>query len=442
MKEIKISIKLKAVKLFLDGYTFDEIAKQLGIAKGSVVNIIDDFRNGLLPLPFGMVEYVDELRHLVVDLKKQQTTVAAVKPCLKIHTRMKEMGVGDEQVEQWLDICENIASTTVANDQFVQSALELAEVTAANGMSYQSVIEDYGCNLESSKKLIIENQHKEKQKAQSTAEINTINKAAVTAQDNFKKQKESLESQTEEHIKQHNLSWEKVNTVSAILNTELGQICLDQKGISEISKQVAETGSLTVTNKQLDEKKNKLQTEIDDLKKEKVGWDSSVKTLSSVNQKICNSILVKGPQRDELDIIIKEKEAEVKKLNQSLLQGWTTLFEADLIAAFLVLPKGLDDYNLDKLVRLMVALRQKRLGVALEQGRDAAGNSTCQCTIPVIGNLENKDIDMDVIRERLAMHLVPLVKDKFVPILQHQIEVIESHTAGGTVMLHRLGYQV
>lgn len=442
MKEIKISIKLKAVKLFLDGYTFDEIAKQLGIAKGSVVNIIDEFRNGLLPLPFGMAEYVDELRHLVVDLKKQQTTVAAVKPCLKIHTKMKEMGVGDEQVEQWLDICQGIASTTVGNDQFVQSALELAEVTAANGMSYQSVIEDYGCKLESSKKLSIDIQHKEKQEVQSTAELNTINKAASTAQDNFEKQKESLESQTEEHIKQHNLSWEKVNTVAAILNTELGQICLDQKGISEISKQVAETGSLTVTNKQLDEKKNKLQSEIDNLKKEKVGWDSSVKVLSSVNQKICNSILVKGPQRDELDIIIQEKEAEVKRLNQSLLQGWTTLFEANLIAGFLVSPNGLDDYNLDKLVRLMVALRQKRLGVALEQGRDAEGNLTCQCTIPVIGNLENKDIDMDTIRERLALQLMPLVKDKFVHILQHQMEVIESHISGGTVMLHKLGYQV
>ncbi len=442
MKEIKISVKLKAVKLFLCGDTFDEIAKQLGIAKGSVVNIIDDFRNGLLPLPFGMVEYVDELRHLVVDLKKQQTTIAAVKPCLKIHTRMKEIGVGDEQVEQWLDICQGIASTTVDNNQFVQSALELAEVTAVNGMNYQSVNEDYAYKLESGKKLGIENQHKIKQKEQSTAEINTITKATATAQDNFKKQKESLESQMEEHLKQHNLSWEKVNTVAAILNTELGQIGLGQKERRKISKQIAKTGSITVTNKQLDEKKNELQSEIDNLEKEKIHFEGSVKSLGNINQKICNSILVKGPQRDELDIIIQEKEAKVKELNQSLLQGWATIFEANLIAGFLVLPNGLDDYNFDKLVRLMVALRQKRLGVELEQVVDAEGNLTCQCPVPVIANLDNKDIDMDMIRVELAMHLMPLVKDKFVPILQHQIEVIESHTSGGTDMLHKLGYQV
>ena len=435
MKELKMNTKLKVVKLFLNGDTFDDIAQQLGIAKGSVVNIIDDFRNGLLPLPFGMAEYVDELRHLVVDLKKHQTTVAAVKPRLKIHTRMKEMGVGDEQVEQWLDICENIASSTVTNDQFVQSALELAAVTAINGMSYQSVVEDYNCKRESSKKLSIDIQHKEKQKAQSTAELNTITKAAATAQENFEKQKENLESQTEEHIKQHNLSWEKVNTVAAILNTELGQIGLDQKGISEISKQVAETGSLTVTNKHLDDRENELQSEIDNLKKEEVHFEGSVKSLSDINQNICNSLLVKGPQRDELNTIIKEQEAKLKELNQSILEDVTTLFEANLIAAFLILPNGLDNDKLDKLVRLMVALRQKRLGVALEQGRDAAGNLTCQCTIPIIDNLDNKDIDMDVIRNQLALHLMPLVKDKFITIWQHQVEVIESHTSGVTAML-------
>ena len=84
----------------------------------------------------------------------------------------------------------------------------------------------------------------------------------------------------EEHIKQHNLSWEKVNTVAAILNTELGQIGLDQKGISEISKQIAKTGSLTVTIKQLDDRKNELQSEIDNLKKEEVHFKGSVKTLT------------------------------------------------------------------------------------------------------------------------------------------------------------------
>ena len=59
MKELSIYQKGKVIKLFLKGETYDEVAAQVGIAKGSVVNIVDDFRNGYLSLPPGMTEYVD-----------------------------------------------------------------------------------------------------------------------------------------------------------------------------------------------------------------------------------------------------------------------------------------------------------------------------------------------------------------------------------------------
>ncbi|GAI89457.1 unnamed protein product, partial [marine sediment metagenome] len=61
--------------------------------------------------------------------------------------------------------------------------------------------------------------------------------------------------------------------------------------------------------------------------------------------------------------------------------------------------------------------------------------------VPLISDMDNKDIDMDTIREKLGLSLIPLVKDQFVPILQHQMEVLESHTSGVTSMLHKLGYQ-
>ena len=45
MKEINLSKKLKVLKMFFGGWTYDEIVLQLGIAKGSVVNIIDEYRD-------------------------------------------------------------------------------------------------------------------------------------------------------------------------------------------------------------------------------------------------------------------------------------------------------------------------------------------------------------------------------------------------------------
>jgi len=73
------------------------------------------------------------------------------------------MGVSNEKVDQWLDISQNIASTMVSNNQFVEAALELAEATAINGMSYHSVVEDYSQKPELSKKLDVEIQQKRKE---------------------------------------------------------------------------------------------------------------------------------------------------------------------------------------------------------------------------------------------------------------------------------------
>ena len=43
MREINEYKKRKVIKLFLTGVSYDEITKELGIAKGSVVNIVNDF---------------------------------------------------------------------------------------------------------------------------------------------------------------------------------------------------------------------------------------------------------------------------------------------------------------------------------------------------------------------------------------------------------------
>ena len=53
----------------------DEIAQQLDIAKGSVTNIISDFRDGQISIPGDMKEYVNELRRIAVDLKKHQVSL-------------------------------------------------------------------------------------------------------------------------------------------------------------------------------------------------------------------------------------------------------------------------------------------------------------------------------------------------------------------------------
>jgi len=103
MREITQNIREQTVKQFLQGITYDDISWKLKIAKGSVVNIINEFREGDLSLSGDMTDYVDELRHLVVDLKKHEVTVGQMRAFLRFHNRLKDLEVDDEGIEETLD---------------------------------------------------------------------------------------------------------------------------------------------------------------------------------------------------------------------------------------------------------------------------------------------------------------------------------------------------
>lgn len=103
MRELSQNIRQQTVKLFLRGATYDDISCQLRIAKGSVVNIIEEFRDGKLSLSGDMTDYVDELRYIVVYLKKRDVTAGQMRAFLKIHNRLKELGEDDEGIEALLD---------------------------------------------------------------------------------------------------------------------------------------------------------------------------------------------------------------------------------------------------------------------------------------------------------------------------------------------------
>ena len=115
MKELSQNIREQTVKLFLQGDTYDDISWKLRIAKGSVVNIIDEFRDGKLSLPDDITDLVDELRHVVVDLKKHEVTVGQMRAFLRFHNRLKDLGEDDEGMEELLDVLQEMLDSYYLN---------------------------------------------------------------------------------------------------------------------------------------------------------------------------------------------------------------------------------------------------------------------------------------------------------------------------------------
>ncbi len=128
MRELSQNIREQTVKLFLQGVTYDDISWKLRIAKGSVVNIIDEFRDGKLSLPDDITDLVDELRRVVVDLKKHEVTVGQMRSFLRFHNRLRDLDVDDEGIEESLDVLQDMIDVSYGDDRLVEVNAQLTRL--------------------------------------------------------------------------------------------------------------------------------------------------------------------------------------------------------------------------------------------------------------------------------------------------------------------------
>jgi peptidoglycan hydrolase CwlO-like protein len=445
MREISLTSKYKVVKLFLTGSSYDEIAHQVGIAKGSVVNIIGEFREGHLPVPPDMAEYADALRQVAVDLRKNNTSIAQAQSCLKLDLKLREMGVSSDKAEHWLDICHNIASPTVSTDRFVTASLELSQAASESGLSYADVINDYNAKLSKSKELSKEIEREEQQltetrarhqeeKEQATKELDAVTKAIATAQDMFRQQKKDLKARMDEYLAQHKLSWKKVNTVLALLDMELGRVGMAKADIEHLSRRIHNAGSLVNVINQLKREKDGLKSEVDRLAKEKQTISTSIDELKNIDDSLRTSIPRNKQVLDGLNTDLTFKRVEFEKLQQTVSQFTQNLYVSRLIIDFLFAPKSISDDDLDRLVSLMIGLRQKRLGIGPNQITDSNGKVVCECQVPrIYGDIGMDESDIDDVRAKFAHLLTPLVKDEFISKfdydmreLEHKLDVLQA----------------
>ncbi len=147
MKRIDPIKQGEVIRLFFYGYSYDEIMERLDMGKGSVVNIIEGFRDGTLLVPPGLMTYIDELRHIAVDLKRLHTSPKEMDSSLRIHSKLLEMKVSDRDIELCLDICQSIANPDTTGEQLIGAALEVVRITKENGISYEELLRDYDLKL-------------------------------------------------------------------------------------------------------------------------------------------------------------------------------------------------------------------------------------------------------------------------------------------------------
>jgi hypothetical protein len=420
MKEISLPKKLKVIEMFFAGYTYDDIAEELGIGKGSVVNIIEAFRNGELQIAPN--QYLDTIRELVVDMRKQHTNVKKLQVYVAIDKKLGEMGVGVDKVEDWLDIVQEIATeNNVSTKKFVAASLDLAYAEIETGHDPASLFAEFKSKHEALNKLKTEITQTEECKEKELAELDTINQAKAAAQEQYTLETTELKAKLDKYVAESELNWNLVKTVKAILHDKLGKEGLDEKDKLEISEQIAKIGSLTTAIKAKVKENDALEKHVQELKEDVHNMEMSSIGLHKHNDQLASHVYAVLEEKKTLDKQVDETKLQLDELKTVKYHFARDIYTGWLVLASLHNPEVVSDHDFDELVELMNGVRLARLGKKPKQVVNAEGKVVCQCQVPVpYIPPEDYGVAMDEARERLAECLMPLVDDKFVPKFEYK----------------------
>jgi hypothetical protein len=416
MRSINLQMKQRVIRLFLLGLSYDEMVVETGVSKGSVVNIIEDFRNGKIKLPIDLSEYVDLLRKTAVDLKNNQLSLSKLDVYIRIHNKMKQMGVSDTEVEEWLDIAHSISEVGVSNNRFVSCALELARLESREKVNYEELIGRYKAkskDLESVNKELENGGVELGRLKEETSKSEEVLRNVRSETEALRRKRHEEEKKLSRYLKHNGLSWEMVKRTEAVINNSLRVTGLTAEVLDKVKKEIEAVGSLKAYIISLEEKKNRLEKQIRDLSGHVSACQDQLGESNLALQIVNRSL---SSKQSELDCIEKETASRIENL-----------YISRLILDFLFAPDGLSAADFDNLVRMLSGLRQQRLGIEPRVVTDTSGKVICRCQVPQITTtFEQYKFDVNHAREAFAYYLARLVKDKLVSRTEYDL-VIKDH---------------
>src|SRR4030042_520741 len=134
MKKLSLDGRLAIVRLYLGGLPYDEIAAQARVSKGTVANVVADFKTGRVLDAQEPVEQLDLLRGLAADLRRLKLTPAQAVIGTAIVSHLQELEIEPGDIQRFAAVCRRWAGETKA-EVFVRAALYLYQLEEHTGLS-------------------------------------------------------------------------------------------------------------------------------------------------------------------------------------------------------------------------------------------------------------------------------------------------------------------
>jgi predicted nucleic acid-binding Zn-ribbon protein/predicted DNA-binding protein YlxM (UPF0122 family) len=141
VQKLSLRKQLAIVRLYLSGFSYDEIAAQVGVSKGAVANVIMDLKAGRILNIHEPAEQLELLRELAVDLHRLRLNLGQAAAGLAILSHLQTLGIEPADVERWAAMCRELAPQGTEAQVFVRAALVLQQLRERSGLSVEALEE-------------------------------------------------------------------------------------------------------------------------------------------------------------------------------------------------------------------------------------------------------------------------------------------------------------
>ncbi|MBE9502055.1 MAG: helix-turn-helix domain-containing protein [Chloroflexi bacterium] len=138
MEKVTARKKLTVVKLYLSGLSYDEIATRGGVSKGTVANVVNELKAGMVPEAADVGEHIELLRELSLDLKRSRLSPGQCATGLILLNRISECGLDPADIDRWPMILKSVRNQDDAKE-FVGLVYSIQQVQQRSGLSLEAL---------------------------------------------------------------------------------------------------------------------------------------------------------------------------------------------------------------------------------------------------------------------------------------------------------------
>ena len=103
MDKLPVGKTKATIRLYLNGYSYSEIAAKVGVSKSTVGNVISDLKAGKFPEVGDIREQIELFHELGLELKRCNMTVGQAAVGAAALSRFHEMGLEPSDLERVKD---------------------------------------------------------------------------------------------------------------------------------------------------------------------------------------------------------------------------------------------------------------------------------------------------------------------------------------------------